>query len=150
MTTIDPVPTTPPADAQKTPVKRRVPLTRRLVAGISAGALVVGLLVGGGAGFAIGNASAANAATSGTMPGFGTGTPPQMGGERPDFGDGTPPQMGEGGPAERPTDPPTARRTARPGTPAPPADRSGHGILSSVGDPIPRGRDRAAGERRAS
>lgn len=98
MTTIDPVPTTPPADAQKTPVKRRVPLTRRLVAGIGAGALLVGLLVGGGAGFAIGNASAANAATSGTMPGFGTGTPPQMGGERPDFGDGTPPQMGEGGP----------------------------------------------------
>ncbi|MEZ3157510.1 hypothetical protein AB1K56_11335 [Microbacterium sp. BWR-S6Y] len=98
MTTIDPVPSTPPEDAKEAPVTRRPPLTRRLVAGIGAGALVVGLLVGGGAGFAIGNASAAAAATSGTMPDFGGGTPPQMGGDRPDFGGGTPPQMGEDGP----------------------------------------------------
>lgn len=98
MTTIDPVPSTPPADAQNAPVTRRPPLTRRLVAGIGAGALVFGLLVGGGAGFAIGNASAAAAATSATMPDVGGGTPPQMGGDRPDVGGGTPPQRGEGGP----------------------------------------------------
>lgn len=101
MTTIDPVPTTPPSDAVTSTAKRRPTLTRRLVAGLSAGALVVGLLVGGGAGYVIGNASAAGAATSGTT---GFGTPPQMGGERPDFGNGTPPQMGEGGPGGPGTD----------------------------------------------
>lgn len=96
--TIDPAPITPPENSAPSPATKRPPLTRRVVAGISAGTLAVGLLVGGGAGFAIGNAPAASAATSGTMPGFGNGTPPQMGGTPPDSGNGTPPQMGGGGP----------------------------------------------------
>ncbi len=98
MTSLDPVPATPPADSASTPPSRRPRPGRRLVAGIGAGALVVGLLVGGGAGFAIGEASGAAAATSGTMPDLGGGTAPQMGGNRPDFGEGTPPQRGEGSP----------------------------------------------------
>lgn len=60
--------------------------SRRIVAAVSAGTLVLGLLVGGGAGVALGTTvlSGTSAEQSGTV---GTGTPP-------DFGSGTPPDMG--------------------------------------------------------
>jgi len=70
----------PPTDTPKRT------FSRRILTAVSAGTLAVGLLVGGGAGVALGTTvlSGTSAEQSGTV---GTGTPP-------DFGTGTPPDMG--------------------------------------------------------
>ena len=82
MTPTDP----PPFDvsAAPAPLPPRKTVTRRVLAAVSAAALVLGLIVGGGAGVALGT-TVFGATTSSDQ------LPP---GDRPDFGDGPPPGMG--------------------------------------------------------
>lgn len=84
----------PQADAPKRT------FSRRILTAVSAGTLAVGLLVGGGAGVALGttvlsgtSAEQSGAVGTGTPPDFGTGTPPDMGSAP---GSGTPPTMDDG------------------------------------------------------
>lgn len=77
-----------PATAPAPAVAPKRSFSRRVLAIVSAAALVVGLLVGGGAGIALGTTVFSDNSSGPEQGGF------DRNGTRPDFGDGGPPDMG--------------------------------------------------------